>query len=534
MIKLSDYLYISPMGQVLAEREKAKAEEAKQRRSYAAAQANRLNQGWTTMPTAANYELRGGLDTLRARARKAARDNGHVRNFLRLMRTNVIGSKGIQLQSRARLTDGKTLNVRLNKRVEEAWFQWGHREHCTVSGKTDWRGVQKLVLTQLLRDGEFLVEMIEGVGAFGFSLKVWDVNWLDITFNQELPGGNRIIMSVEVDRDDRPVAYWLTPPTTEMDFSWNRGRRRTRVSAERMIHGYLIEDDESQTRSVAWLTPALLDIKNFAGYVDGVVTSARVTANTFGVLENTAPDGEAQYTGKEDEEGNVQHPYIASAPLSITPLLPGWKLSQLDPKQPAQNHPAFAKTMQTNIGTDLGVPYFLLVGDWEAVNFSSSRGGLGEFREMCRDLQDFIAMVLCRPAFHCFIRNAWLYDKISVDARQFEEIQNPTWRGRGWPYIDPTKDIKADRERLNARLATPSEILAEQGIDYVDHLERWEADRKLAAEYGIDIEAIYSEPKQLGPAPAEDGDEEDLSPDDEAKKTKREHTNGHSFEPFTN
>lgn len=522
MIKLSDELYIPPMGQVLADREKARAEEAvvaeeaaKQPsawRSYAAAEPNHLNHGWTTQPTASNWEIRGALDALRARGRQVARDNGHVRNFLRLMRTNVIGPKGIQLQSRARKADGKTLNVRLNKVVEEAWFQWGHREHCTVSGKLDWRGVQKLVLTQLLRDGEFLVEMIEGVGAFGFSLKVWDVNWLDVTFTQEVPGGNRIIMSVEVDRDDKPVAYWLTPPNTEIEMSWNRQRRRTRVPADRMIHGYLIEDDESQTRSVAWLTPALLDIKHFAGYVEGVVTSARVSANTFGVLENTVPDGEPQYTGQENAEGVPQHPYIQSAPLSITPLLPGWKLNQLDPKQPTQNHPAFAKTMQTSIGTDLGVPYFLLVGDWEAVNFSSSRGGLGEFRELCRDLQDFIAMILSRPVFNTFIRNAWLYGKLDINARQFEEIQNPTWRGRGWSYVNPKDDIITDEKRLRNRLATPSEILAEQGVDYVDHLERWEADRKMAAEYGVDIEAIYTDAKAATPEPEEEPEQPKKTP----------------------
>jgi lambda family phage portal protein len=527
MIKLSDELYIPPMGQVLAERELAERKRASAQRAYAAAKPNRLNAGWTTTPTGANYELRGGVDALRARARQTARDNGHVQNFLRLMRTNVVGPKGIQLQSRARLADGKTLNVRLNKRVEEAWFEWGHREYCTVSGKNDWRGVQKLVLTQLLRDGEFLVEMIEDVGEFGFSLKVWDINWLDATFTQELPGGNRIIMSVEVDPNDKPIAYWLTPPTTEMDFARNRQRLRARISADRMIHGYLIEDDDSQVRSVSWLTPALLDIKNFGGYVDGVVTSARVAANTFGVLEQTMPDGmePPQFTGDETPAGVQQHPYIESSPLSITPLLPGWKLNQLDPKQPTQNHPEFAKTMQTSIGTDLGVPYFLLVGDWEAVNFSSSRGGLGEFREMCKDLQDFIAMVLCRPVFHKFVYQAMLKGKLVVDSRGYFEIQNPTWRGRGWRYIDPTKDVAADVERLRNRLATPSEILAEQGTDYVDHLERWEADRKLAAQYGIDIEAIYSElnTPEASTEPKNDGEEKPKQAQDDGE---RSYTNG--------
>lgn len=478
------------------------------KRHYAAARPNRLNADWSTMPTGANHEIRGGIAALRARSRQAARDNGHIRNFLNIMRTNVIGSQGIQMQSRARLQDGKTLNVDLNKRVEEAWFTWGHREHCTASGKLDWIGVQNLIVTQLLRDGEFLCQLIENAGEFGLALKVWDPNWLDETYNDTLPNGNRVIMSVEIDALDRPVGYWLTTPSSEINYTARRARTRTRIDAAQMIHGFLITDDESQVRGVTWFAATLLNLKQFQGYIDGVVTSARVTANTFGVLENTVPDGEVAWEGAEDEEGNVQHPYIESSPLSITPLLPGWKLNQLDPKQPTQNHPEFAKSMQTSIGTDLSMPYFLLAGDWTAVNFSSSRGGLNEFRDLCKGLQEFVAKVLCRPVAHAFFRNAVLAGKINVSARDFAELQNPTWRPRGWGYIDPAKDVATDEKKLRNRLATPSEILAERGIDYVDHLERWKSDKTLAAQYGIDIDEIYTDAKQITPAQEPDKDDE--------------------------
>lgn len=534
MIKLSDELYIPPMGQVLAERDKMRAAEAAKKwevaRSYAAAQSNRLNAGWTSHSTASNYEIRCSLQALRARAREAARNNGHIKNFLNLMRTNVIGSKGIQMQPRARLFDGKTLNTRLNKQIEERWFEWGHRENCTVSGKLDWIGVQNLVLTQLMRDGEFLVQMIEDVGDFGLSLKVWDVNWLDETFNENRPGVNRIIMSVEIDDNDRPVAYWLTPPPSEDTYlPAGQTRRRRRVPAEEMIHGFLVSEDESQVRGVTWLAATLLNLKHFQGYVEGVVTQARVAAHTFGLLKNTSPTGEQQFEGEEDAEGNMIHPFIESSPLSITAMLPGWELQQFDPKQPTQNHPEFARSMQTSIGTDLSIPYFLLVGDWTAVNFSSSRGGLNEYRDLCEGLQTFIAQVLCRPVAHKFFRQAWLTGKIELSARNFAELQNPTWRPRGWDYIDPSKDIVTDEKKLLNRLATPSEILAERGVDYIDHLERWKSDRDLAAEYGIDIEDIYSDAKAAAPAAAPakepDDDEEDpqKTPQDDGE---RAYTNG--------
>ena len=66
-------------------------------------------------------------------------------------------------------------------------------------------------------------------------------------------------------------------------------------------------------------------------------------------------------------------------------------------------------------------------------------------------------------------------------------------------------------ERLKNRLITPSQILAEQGEDYVDFLDRWESDRKLAAEKGINIDELYAEPK-AAPAAKEPDDKEEKPP----------------------
>lgn len=493
-------------------------------RSYAAAKSNRLNAGWTTQPTGANYERRVSLATLIARSRQASRDDLHIVNYLRLMRENVIGPKGIQLQSRARRRNGK-LNVPLNQRIEEAWWEWCHAETCTLSGKLDWKGVQDLAVTQCERDGAFLVQMVEADNDFGFSLRVWDITWLDFTYNDVLPGGNRVIMSVELDADDKPVAYWFTTPTSEIMFAQRRTGTRTRISADQIIHSTQAYDDESQVHGVPGTSAALLPCKNAYGYVEGVTTQARVGANTFAVLENTVADGESQYTGQENTEGVQQHPYIESAPLSITALLPGWKLNQFDPKQPTQNHAAFKESLDSDIAVALGVPYFLLMANWKAVNFSSSRGGLGEFRERIRGYQSFIATTLCRRVFHAWLRSAMMRGRIVLTSDEFREVQNPAWQARGFDYIDPMKDINADVLKLQNRLATPSEILLERGVDYVDFLERWDSDKALAAAKGIDIEAIYS--ANTTPAPAKEPNADETGGGDSGDEPpKRELLNG--------
>jgi len=475
----------------------------REKRSYAAARPNRLNMGWGTSPTGANYEHYVSLNALIARSRQAARDDLHIVNYLRLMRANVIGQHGIQLQSRARGLDGKTLNVELNKRVEEAFWEWCHAETCTVSGKLDWKGVQDLAVTQCERDGAFLVQMIDNAdNEWGFALKTWDVTWLDFTFNETRPNGNRVIMSVEIDANDRPVAYWMTTPATEINYTIRRERRRIRIPAEQMIHGVKILDDESQVHGVPGTAAALLPAKNAYSYCESVVMASRVGVNQFGVLKNTQADADAvEFTGEEDDEGKPTHPFIDSAPLQITPLLPGWELEQFKPEHPTQNHPAFKETLDMDVAVALGVPYFLLMGNWKAVNFSSGKGGLGEFRERCKSDQRFYSNTLCDPVFHGWLRAAMLKGKLAIKAKEYVEVRRPMWQPRGFDSLQPEKDTTTDVVRLKNRLARPSEILGERGVDYLDYLEGWKSDLELAKQYGIDIEAIYSDqPKQLATA----------------------------------
>lgn len=513
------------------------------RRSYAAARVNRLNADWTTTPTGANYEIRMSLSQLIARSRQAARDFLHIVNYLRLMRAGVVGQYGIGLQSTARTKTGE-LDLELNERVEYLWWEWCHAESCTVSGKLNWKGVQDLAVTQGERDGAFLIQMIDNAkNDFGFALKVWDVTWLDFTYNETLANGNRIIMSVELDANDKPVAYWLTTPASEFMFVRDnrRQRSRVRIPAEQIIHGVQIFDDESQVHGVPGVTPALLPVKNAYSYSESVVLASRLSANQFATLKNTQADAEVDWDVAKNEDGTPNHPLIDSAPLSITPLLPGWELDQFKPDHPTQNHPAFKETLDMDIAVGLGVPYFLLMGNWKAVNFSSSRGGLGEFRERLKCYHEFISATLCRPIYHAWLRAVVLSGKLKVTQRQFAELQNPTWQPRGFSYVDPEKDAKTDALQLQNRLVTPSEILAERGVDYIDHLKRWERDKALAASHGIDIDVIYTQKSPAAQTEPDDDDAEGKSKkakgktDDEEDDDKERamfpvsmHTNGHA------
>lgn len=491
MIKLSQFLDTPSMGEVVTEKrereQRAKSREDKRlRRQYQGARVSRLESGWTTQPMGANWELRLSLRTLRARARQLARDNSHFKKFLTMARANIIGPKGIQLQVRAAMPDG-ALNTKLNKQVEDAFWEWSFKENCTASGKLDFLACQNLFVTQLARDGEVLVQKIRNAdNPFGFALKFIDVSYLDETYDDQLPNGNRVIMSVEVDRNEKPVAYWLTTPASEYMYAARDRKNRVRVPADEMIHAFLIFDDETQTRGVTWFHTALIDAKNLHGYKEGVITSARAAASTFGMLMQKDPEVD-EFTGEEDEDGFERDVELDVSPLSMNIVPQGYDFQQFDPKQPTQNHPAFYKSILMDLAVGLDVFYFSLSGDMEAVNYSSARVGLNEERDIWKAMQAFVTNNFCREVYADWARSAWLSGKLRLTAKDFKQILNPMWRPRGWAYIDPQKEIAANVLALENNLTTFTEILASEGKDLVEHLETIKAERAMADKYGIDL-----------------------------------------------
>lgn len=502
MIKLSDYgLFESP--------------EPKAKRHYQAARHTRQNRGWTSHPQGANWILRCDLPSLRARARDMAKNSPHFRKFLQMAKSNIIGHKGIQLQCDAVFPSSERPHTTLNSKIELAFWQWGKRESCTESGKLSWVQAQQLAVETLIRDGEVLIEHIEADNPFGYSLKFWNVDWLDETHNEIRSGGTRVIMGVEIDDKDRPVAYWLTEPPSENFYGYeNQTRRyRRRVDAKNMTHIFIVTEDECQIRGVSWFHAALLQGKDLHEYAGGVVQSARVAAHTFGFLKQTAAE-EISFDG---DEGNCDLPplQIDKAPLSVNLLDPGFEFQQFDPKQPTQNHAEFMNSMIHVLASGLGVTGFSLAGDMSQVNFSSARVGLGEEREVWRSLQELICDTLCRDVYRRWLLSAWMKGRIEFQADYLDQLLEPTWRPRGWSYIEPQKDITAAIDAIGNNLLTYREHFAERGVDLEEWLQSKKKEMELFKQYGIEYTTPDAAAKPApAPKPAAD-DEENTPPDAE-------------------
>lgn len=498
-------------------------QQAKQmKRLFNASQITKTDQRWTVTPYGANWTLYRDLRGLRARSREAVANQPHFRKFILMAQSNVVGPKGLQLQCQAYMGRGGKLDTKLNKQVGEVFWELTHPENCTVTGKLSWIAAQRLFITHLIRDGECLVQLVKTDNPFGFALKFWNVDYLDETYNDTIPGGNRVIMSVEIDVNDRPVAYWLTTPASEINFTLRRARERTRIPADQMIHSYIVTEDETQVRGVPWFHAALIEGRNLSEYKKAVQNSAKMAAMTGGFFTKKNAD-EVEYKGEETEAGVEQDMSIDFSELSFHALPDDYDFTQFDPKQPTQNHAEFARQVEHDLAAALGVNYFNLSGDMASVNYSSARVGLREERDVWKMLQDTTAD-FCRKVYHAWARAALVSKKLVLDERQFREIQNPKFAPRGWGLVDPQKEVKAALDAITGGIDTVTSTLADQGKDLTEFLQEKKSEMEQFAEFGVPYPTAPQPAQSAGEQTGDDDGNQDKKP----PKTKGEnsYTNG--------
>lgn len=472
-------------------------------RSYSAAKGGRLNRDFRPFLTSADEEIVRDLRTLRARSRQLARDDDYFKSFLRKLKVNVIGAEGVTMKLQAQLTvgadattHGNARNVRdrkLNKQVEDAWFLWSKPENASASRKLSFIDLSNLCIESVAVDGEAIFRHIYGTNAFGYALQQIDPDWLDENFNSTNQAtGNRIVMSVELDRFDAPVAYWFTPPRHSYfgvvrDIGLADDAQRKRVPASEIVHVF-VSERAGQTRGVPWAHTAMGRIHQLDKYEEAELTNARVSASKMGFV---MPDVECLYEGAQDvtvgEEGKPRSIEITDfvEPGMIQQLPAGWKFETFDPKSPTTTFSLFVKSILRGIASGLGIGYNSLASDLEHVNYSSLRTSALEDRDVWRTYQKFLKEHFFEPVYATWLNVVNGSPFLNVPLADFDRVKYPVFRGRGWDWVDPMKDAQANVLEYFAGQRTLTEILAERGVDLEEHLETYKYEQDLLKGYGI-------------------------------------------------
>ncbi len=342
------------------------------------------------------------------------------------------------------------------------------------------------------RDGSFLVRKIVGENArniYGFALQIWEVDHLDLLRHETLRNGNEVKFGIEIDPDQRVVAYWLMArhPGEYFGLGESGGgeTKPVRFLADEIYHVSLFDRSE-QTIGVPWVCSAITRLRQLGMFEEAAVVAARIGASKQGFFKKTpGPNGEmGSWTGETTSDGRG---VMDAQPGTFEELPAGWDLANWSPDYPNMTTGDFRKAMLRGICTGLGTTYTTLGNDLEAVNLSSARVGLFEEREGWKALQLFFTENFYEPVFKDFLETAIMHGAINLPLGKFAKFNRPLFKARRWPYMDPVKEIAAQANAVALRITSRRQIIEENGGDVDDVFQDNVDDEQIAEDKGLDL-----------------------------------------------
>ncbi|PHO10322.1 phage portal protein [Malaciobacter canalis] len=448
----------------------------KQKRSFHAANTGNLYSSWVTSQITADVDIKRDLKSIRNRSRDLMQNDDYAKRFKRMIKSNVVGNKGIKLQNRAKDPNGN-LDKKANQQIEENWNKWCKKGNCDVTGKYSFTDLTKLAIGAIAEDGEVLIRKVKGYdNNFKFALQIIEADHLDETLND--PNRN-IVMGIEFDKWQKPIFYHVLKTHPGSQELAHTNRKHERIPANQIIHLFL-PIRISASRGIPWMHTAMTRMKMVNGYEEAELVGARVAASKGGFYTQNAEGDE--YAGDTEIDGT---PANEITPGEFEVLPAGWGFETYDPQHPNTAFKDFMKVVLRGIASGLDVSYNTLSNDLEGVNFSSLRSGVLEEREVWKELQSWLCEHLHDDVYADWLDMALLTATVKLPYTKLEKFNNPHWLPRGFAWVDPLKDTQSNILLNKEGLKTHSEIFAEMGKDIEEVYEQLKREKELRKKYEI-------------------------------------------------
>ena len=444
---------------------------------------------WVYQPIEINQILRHDLQRLRARSRDLARNDDTCRRYLALLRQNVLGHRGIVLQAKNKLGNGSPDTAR-NNNIETEWKGWGRKRRYrgqligpTACAQMSYRELEWLVLHTRAVDGECFVQILRGYphNPHRYAVRLLDADLLDGAYStKNKDTGNRIEMGIELDEFNRPVAYWFSNGVTA-----TAKAARERIPADQILHVFRREFP-GQLRGIPDCAGVMHKAKMLNGVNEAVVVGWRVAAAKMGFFVSKDDEDFADPADDPDDDTEKR-----TAPESSFDATPGsfdyvddaTDFKTFDVTYPdstfREGHKVFMQ-QQAN-GYNVSTP--TLSNDYSDVNYSSLRQALLEDRSGWRCYQAEFTDDFSQPLF-----DDWYEWSTDVTGSLAPALSPPVTVAipRGYPWVDPLKEVRAQVEANANNLRTRQSIMADNdGGDFLETVDELQSESEALRERGL-------------------------------------------------
>ncbi len=465
-----------------------------------ASRTRRALRGFTPHSTAPSEDIDRNNYTLRQRGRMLYMSSPVATSAINTNRTKVVGV-GLALKSSI---DHELLG--LDARQAKAWQKHTEREFalwandkaaCDATGMNDFTSLQQLALISWLMSGDVfaLFQRREGTAMRPYSLRVHLIEAdrvrtpsgmgagpVPLAEGKNPENGNRIFDGVEVDGAGMVAAYYVhnTYPwqmTTEQEKHQRIEAYGEHTGLPNILH-IMSSERCGQYRGITYLAQVIEPLLQLNRYERSALTAAMIQCFfTAWVTTEAGADGlPFNEVGAGDIAGvPIENPRgVSSSPNelemgegTINILQPGEKVTFGNPTMPVTGFDGFVKTFCELIGAGLGIPYDVLIKEYNS-SYSSARAALLDAWEDFRMRRAWFVSDFCQPVYEMWLSEAVALGRVKAPGFFSDPLIRAAWCNARWigpvqGSLDPLKEAKAAVLLIQKALKTHSQVTREMG-----------------------------------------------------------------------
>jgi lambda family phage portal protein len=467
------------------------------------------------------------LRELRARSRDLVRNSPIAAGAIETQCTHIVGS-GLTLQSRidAELLgmSGPQANA-WQSATERRFRTWANSPLADAGGELTFAELQELALRTELESGDaFPLLASRSRPDWPFTLAIQIIE-ADRVSNPNLAADTPTLTAgIERTQAGEAIAVHVCshhPGSIKATkaATWTRVPLRGSSGRRNILH-LKRQHRPGQSRGIPSLAPIIGTLKQMARYAEAEIDAA-VNAAAQAVFVKMDAESFSELFDDDSKNQVVNKAANWDGTLrsgSVINLLPGESIDSPDLGRPNPNFDPFMSAFMRFVGVGLNIPAEVLMKHFQS-SYSAARAALLDAWRTFSVRRARHAAKFCQPIYE-----EWLADEIAagnISAPGFfaDPIVRAAWCGSTWSgdgpgAIDPLKEAKAQRERMDIGVTTlADEIVAFDGGDYEQkHRQRT---REVADRVRDGLQAPVTQPLPgAAPAPQAPRPEQDELDDD--------------------
>ena len=463
-------------------RMQARVGDAMMGRYNGASRSRRSLKAWNPRAGDADDDIIPDLATLRDRCIDLAANSCVAGGAVNTTVTNTVGT-GLSLQPQI---DRVVLG--LTEEQAAAWQEDADRKFCAWADSADFDatrhhdfyGLQSLAFRATLEEGDCLAAFVKSSAPkpiVPMALQLFPS--ARVCNPDNAPDKKGFVQGVEMNEQGAPLAYHVASRNPRHRYgnrgkvTWKRLPAFGSKTGRRLVLHLMDRKRIGATRGVPFLSAVIEPLKQLERYTDAELMAA-VVSGMFSVFIKTegttsiTPSAQADAPAPQ-QLGGMQS-IIGENGLMVE-LAPGEDITSANPGRPNAQFDPFVTAIIRQIGMQLEIPYEFLVKHYQE-SYSAARAAMNDAWRFFRTRRDWIATYFCQPVYEAWLEYAVSSGLVAAPGFFANPYIRRAWSGAAWVgdgpgSLDPLKEVKAARERVELTISTLSqESILHDGGDW--------------------------------------------------------------------